>query len=175
MLVKNSVALANTHVIVITSILSMAMKWRYIPFPQPELRWRSPGMTATCWYSWLRPAELPPLLFCWPDDKPALAKHANTGSHSRLTWASCAAHLFATGQINQVEFPAQLLLRLGVLLLDVDQEDAVTPGAVLVHVWGGETSGSVSAPQHAVYVVEDMISYLWLLRVCWICLRRWCP
>ncbi len=38
-------------------------------------------------------------------------------------------------QIHQIEFPGQLLLVLEVLLLDVDEEDAVAAGAVLVHVW----------------------------------------
>lgn len=44
-------------------------------------------------------------------------------------------YLFTASQIHQVEFAAELLLRLSVLLFDVYQEDAVTPGAVLVHVY----------------------------------------
>lgn len=43
-------------------------------------------------------------------------------------------NLLASGQIHKVQFPAELLLRLYVLLLDVDEEDAVTPRAVLIHV-----------------------------------------
>lgn len=43
-------------------------------------------------------------------------------------------HLFAASQIHQVEFAAEFLLRLSVLLFDIDQENAVAPGAVLVHV-----------------------------------------
>lgn len=47
---------------------------------------------------------------------------------------SLSLHLFAASQIHQVEFAAELLLRLSVLLFDVDQKNAVAPGAVLVHV-----------------------------------------
>lgn len=36
-------------------------------------------------------------------------------------------HLLAPGQIHQVKFPAELLLGLHVLLLDVDEEYAVAP------------------------------------------------
>lgn len=43
-------------------------------------------------------------------------------------------YLFTTSQIHQVEFAAELLFCLSVLLFDVYQEDTVTPGAVLVHV-----------------------------------------
>lgn len=42
--------------------------------------------------------------------------------------------LLAACQVDQVKFPRQLHLRLHVLLLDVDQKDAVTARAVLVHV-----------------------------------------
>ena len=44
-------------------------------------------------------------------------------------------YLLTASQIHQVELPAELLLRLRVFLLHVDEEDAVAPGAVLVHVW----------------------------------------
>ena len=44
------------------------------------------------------------------------------------------ADLLTAGQVHQVELPAQLLLVLQVLLLHVDQEDAVRPGAVLIHI-----------------------------------------
>lgn len=44
------------------------------------------------------------------------------------------SHLLTTSQIHQVEFSTQLLLSLHVLLLDVDQEDAVAPRTVLIHV-----------------------------------------
>lgn len=47
---------------------------------------------------------------------------------------SAFLYLFATSQIDQVELSAELLLSLSVLLFDIYQEDAVTPGAVLVHV-----------------------------------------
>lgn len=50
-------------------------------------------------------------------------------------------YLFTTSQIHQVEFAAQLLLRLSVLLFDVYQEDAVTPGAVLIHVYKETNDG----------------------------------
>lgn len=43
-------------------------------------------------------------------------------------------HLFTASQIHQVEFATQLLLRFHMLLLDVNQEDAVAAGTVLVHV-----------------------------------------
>lgn len=43
-------------------------------------------------------------------------------------------HLLAPGQIHQVKFPAELQLGLHVLLLDVDEEYAVAPGAVLIHI-----------------------------------------
>ena len=45
------------------------------------------------------------------------------------------ADLFTTSQVDQVELSRQLLLVLEVLLLHVDQEDRVTAGAVLIHVW----------------------------------------
>lgn len=52
-------------------------------------------------------------------------------------------YLFTASQIHQVEFAAELLLRLSVLLFDVYQEDAVTPGAVLVHVYKETSDGHV--------------------------------
>lgn len=45
-------------------------------------------------------------------------------------------NLLASGQIHEVQLPAELLLGLYVLLLDVDEEDAVAPRTVLVHVCG---------------------------------------
>lgn len=45
------------------------------------------------------------------------------------------SYLLTTSQVHQIEFPTQLLLRLRMLLLDVDQEDAVTARAVLIHVY----------------------------------------
>lgn len=42
--------------------------------------------------------------------------------------------LLAACQVDQVELPGQLQLRLHVLLLDVYEEDAVAARAVLVHV-----------------------------------------
>ncbi len=42
--------------------------------------------------------------------------------------------LLAASQIHQVELSTEFLLRLHVLLLDVDQEDAVTARAVLIHI-----------------------------------------
>ena len=47
------------------------------------------------------------------------------------------AHLLRAGQVDQVELAAQLLLRLLVLLLDVDEKDRVGSRAVLVHVGDG--------------------------------------
>jgi len=44
--------------------------------------------------------------------------------------------LLAARQVHQVQLPRQLQLRLHVLLLDVDEEDAVAARAVLVHVCG---------------------------------------
>lgn len=44
-------------------------------------------------------------------------------------------YLLAASQVHQVQFSTQFLLRLHVLLLDVDQEDAVAARTVLVHVW----------------------------------------
>lgn len=44
-------------------------------------------------------------------------------------------YLFTASQIHQVEFATEFLLRLSVLLFDVYQEDAVTPWAVLIHVY----------------------------------------
>lgn len=51
-------------------------------------------------------------------------------------------HLLAPGQIHQVKFPTELLLGLHVLLLDVDEEYAVAPGAVLIHIWHTTTQQS---------------------------------
>lgn len=56
-------------------------------------------------------------------------------------------HLLTASQIHQVEFAAELLLCLSVLLFDVYQEDAVTPGAVLVHVYK-ETKGGHGVKKH---------------------------
>lgn len=58
-----------------------------------------------------------------------------TCSHLWQIACSDSMYLFTASQIHQVEFAAELLLRLSVLLFDVYQEDAVTPGAVLVHVY----------------------------------------
>lgn len=49
--------------------------------------------------------------------------------------ATTCFYLFTAGQIHQVEFATEFLLCLSVLLLDVNQEDAVTPRAVLIHVY----------------------------------------
>ena len=43
-------------------------------------------------------------------------------------------YFFTPGQIDEVELSGEFLFSLRVFLLDVDEEDAVTPGAVLVHV-----------------------------------------
>lgn len=43
-------------------------------------------------------------------------------------------YFFAASQIHQVQFSTQFLLSLHMLLLDVDQEDAVAARTVLVHV-----------------------------------------
>lgn len=48
--------------------------------------------------------------------------------------AESVSYLLAAGQIHQVEFSTQFLFSLHVFLLDVDQEDAVTARAVLIHV-----------------------------------------
>ena len=56
------------------------------------------------------------------------------GGHGDSKWRHIA-DLFTTSQVDQVELSRQLLLVLKVLLLHVDQEDRMTAGAVLVHVW----------------------------------------
>lgn len=43
-------------------------------------------------------------------------------------------YFLAPGQINEVELAGECMSSLSVFLLDVDEEDAVTPGTVLVHV-----------------------------------------
>ena len=43
-------------------------------------------------------------------------------------------YFLTPGQINEVQLAGQLVSSLSVFLLDVNEEDAVTPGAVLVHV-----------------------------------------
>lgn len=65
------------------------------------------------------------------------SKKKNTAaiiSHWQLNCISDVSHLLTTSQIHQVEFSTQLLLSLHVLLLDVDQEDAVATRTVLIHV-----------------------------------------
>lgn len=42
--------------------------------------------------------------------------------------------LFATSQVNQIKLPTQFLLRLGVLLLYIDQKDTMTSRAVFIHI-----------------------------------------
>lgn len=44
------------------------------------------------------------------------------------------SYFLATSQVDQVELAGKLVSSLSVFLLDIDEEDAVTPGAVLVHV-----------------------------------------
>lgn len=56
-------------------------------------------------------------------------------TNTNETQTSFYPHLLTTSQIHQVEFSTQLLLRLHVFLLDVDEEDAVAARAVLIHVW----------------------------------------
>lgn len=56
----------------------------------------------------------------------------NTTEYQYVT--NVPAYLFTTSQIYQVELSTELLLCLSILLFNVDQEDTVTPGAVLVHV-----------------------------------------
>ena len=43
-------------------------------------------------------------------------------------------YFFTPSQIDEVEFARKFLFSLRVFLLDVDEEDAVTSGAVFVHV-----------------------------------------
>lgn len=43
-------------------------------------------------------------------------------------------YFFTPCQIDEVEFARKFLLRLSVFLLDINEEDAVTSGTVLVHV-----------------------------------------
>ena len=43
-------------------------------------------------------------------------------------------YFLAPGQINEVELSSESMSSLSVFLLDVDEEEAVTPGTVLVHV-----------------------------------------
>lgn len=49
------------------------------------------------------------------------------------------SYFLASSQVDQVELASELVSSLSVFLLDVDEEDAVTPGAVLVHVWHTHT------------------------------------
>lgn len=44
-------------------------------------------------------------------------------------------YFLTAGQIDEVELASELVSGLSVFLLDVDEEEAVTPGTVLVHVW----------------------------------------
>lgn len=53
---------------------------------------------------------------------------------TNLSAHKASPYLLTPGEVDQVKLPDQLLLRLHVLLLDVDEEDAVAAGAVLVHV-----------------------------------------
>lgn len=57
------------------------------------------------------------------------------------TDASDCLYLFTASQVHQVEFAAEFLLCLSVLLFDVYQEDAMTPGAVLIHVYQKTNNG----------------------------------
>lgn len=81
-----------------------------------------------------------PVLLTWLEKqrhinvKRHVKKKARTAAAAAVCCMTGAAHLLAASQVHQVEFAAQLLLRLHVLLLDVDQEDAVAARAVLVHV-----------------------------------------
>lgn len=59
--------------------------------------------------------------------------------------------LLAACQVDQVKLPRQLHLRLHVLLLDADQEDAVTAGTVLVHVCTTNTVAG-SGDEAAIFV-----------------------
>lgn len=68
--------------------------------------------------------------------------HKSTAAYNEDSlFALIFLYLFTASQIHQVEFAAELLLRLSVLLFDVYQEDAVTPGAVLVHVYEETSDG----------------------------------
>lgn len=69
--------------------------------------------------------------------------HKSTAAYEDSLFALIFLYLFTASQIHQVEFAAELLLRLSVLLFDVYQEDAVTPGAVLVHVYKETSDGHV--------------------------------
>lgn len=43
-------------------------------------------------------------------------------------------YFLTPGQVDEVELAGEFVSSLIVFLLDVDEEDAVTPGTVLVHV-----------------------------------------
>ena len=44
------------------------------------------------------------------------------------------SYFFTPSQIDKVQLSGKFLISLSVFLLDVDEKDAVTPGAVLIHV-----------------------------------------
>lgn len=74
---------------------------------------------------------------------------------TRLTCqgSGSGSYLLAPRQVHQVELPRQLHLRLHVLLLDADEEDAVAARAVLVHVCrsttGWQSAGLVAMETRA--------------------------
>lgn len=51
-----------------------------------------------------------------------------------LRWLETDSHLLTASQVDQVEFSCEFVRRVHVLLFDVDEEDAVATGAVLVHI-----------------------------------------
>lgn len=69
------------------------------------------------YFDFLKRPPLPKASF--PHQPPSLPK-----SHNLLT----------PSQVHQIQLPTELLLRLHVLLLDVDKEDAVAARAVFIHV-----------------------------------------
>ena len=114
------------------------LRWTQL-LPRPELRWRSPAPTEICWCSWPRPAPPPPLRSYSPVQTINSRRYQFPNSQNtplNQIWNQFVSwlDLLAAGKVDQVELPRQLLLRLDVLLLDVDEEDAVAAGAVLVHV-----------------------------------------
>ena len=77
-----------------------------------------------------------------------------------------AADLLAAGEVDEVELPAELLLRFDVLLLHVDEEDAVTARTVLVHVCDVRSSEGQGSTRFSrcCFTVPDCVCLLTFFR-----------
>lgn len=99
-----------------------------------------------------------------------MRKSKMEGTTNIKNWNGGKIYLLTASQIDQIQLPTQFLLCLCVFLLHINQEDTVTPRAVLIHVWREKNTScylncldSVGAYMQAIayycYITRNNVSF----------------